>query len=80
MIYFTVDSGEILYAVYKNIDGGMKCETVSCNYDGPLTFPAGHLRQSCRAQWELKANGMNVTEPDRQSFIDMMDPAYAKIA
>ena len=28
---------------------------------------------------ELKAKGMNVTTPDRQSFIDMMGPAYTKI-
>lgn len=29
---------------------------------------------------ELEGKGMNVTNPDKQSFIDMMDPAYAKIA
>ena len=28
---------------------------------------------------ELKGKGMNVTTPDRQSFIDMMKPAYDKI-
>lgn len=28
---------------------------------------------------ELKAKGMNVTTPDRKSFVDMMAPAYKKI-
>ena len=29
---------------------------------------------------ELKAKGMNVTEVDKKSFVDMMTPAYEKIA
>ena len=28
---------------------------------------------------QLKEKGMNVTTPDRQSFIDKMAPAYKKI-
>ena len=27
----------------------------------------------------LKKKGMNVTTPDRKSFVDMMGPAYKKI-